>query len=117
MNTDRHDGVGLPLWPQPDVCDAYHGGADTSKAAAKSVSASVRVMQRAKVLAALEEYGPMGATCDQVEVALGGSHQSISARISELKRDGAIVDSGRRRMTRTGRTARVLVLARFCDGG
>lgn len=48
---------------------------------------------------------PRGTTCDRLEVLLGMSHQTTSARINDLARAGRIVDSGRREKTRTGRNA------------
>lgn len=47
-----------------------------------------------------------GATCDEVEVALGMSHQTASARINELYRMCAIDPSGLRK-TRSGRNATI----------
>lgn len=43
-------------------------------------------------------------TCDEV-IALGFSHQSASATINALMRDGYLVDSGERRLTQSGRKA------------
>jgi hypothetical protein len=46
-----------------------------------------------------------GLTADQVQQRLSGSHQSISPRVTDLRNKGWIVDSGRRRRTRSGRKA------------
>ena len=51
------------------------------------------------------EHGDDGFTCDEVERALDRTHQSISARINELRDTGWIIDSGERRKTRSGRNA------------
>ena len=51
--------------------------------------------------------GGTGLTCDQVEQIVGGSHQTVSARVNELRDKGYIVDSGARRPTRSGRKATV----------
>ncbi len=53
-----------------------------------------------------------GFTCDEAEVALGLTHQACSARFTELKKDLAIVPTGLRRPTRTGRYAKVYVFNR-----
>ena len=53
-----------------------------------------------------------GATCDEIEVALGMRHQSASARITELRRGGKIEAVGKR-PTRTGSKAAVYVTPRF----
>jgi hypothetical protein len=58
-----------------------------------------------------------GATCDEVEVALDLRHQTASARLYELKNQRAIVDSGWRRPTRSGRSAAVWVHPRFAEHG
>ena len=44
------------------------------------------------------------STCDEIE-ALGWPHQSVSAALNWLMRQGWIVDSKRRRITRMGRPA------------
>jgi hypothetical protein len=54
-----------------------------------------------------------GATCDEVEVALGMRHQTASARFTELKAAGHIFKDGRRRETRSGRTADVYVVREY----
>jgi hypothetical protein len=57
--------------------------------------------------------GDEGATCDEVEHALGLQHQTASARIWELRGNGdhpkLLIDSGRKRRTRSGRRATVWV--------
>lgn len=56
--------------------------------------------------------GPAGATDDEVQVALGLSHQSGSAAMSTLRRDGWLVRSGEQdRMTRWGNAAHVWTVA------
>jgi DNA-binding transcriptional ArsR family regulator len=87
-----------------DICAGYHRGADTSRAA--NPSAAEKRVQRLRVYAGIRQaYG--GATCDELEVALDMRHQTASARITELRKDGLIVDTGLRRATRSGRSARV----------
>ncbi|MFO0083779.1 MAG: hypothetical protein ACK55O_14375, partial [Phycisphaerales bacterium] len=56
------------------------------------------------------DAGEHGATLDEW---LAAAHlpQSHSGRFTSLKHAGAIVDSGRRRPTRTGRMATVYVIA------
>jgi|TARA_R100001463_G_scaffold22340_1_gene53574 hypothetical protein len=53
--------------------------------------------------------GEKGATSDEVLVHFDIAYQTGSARVTELKQAGKIVPSGRRRRTRTGRWAAVLV--------
>lgn len=49
--------------------------------------------------------GRFGLTADELEEMLAGKHQSVSARVNDLKNNGWIIDSGQRRNTRTGRKA------------
>lgn len=49
-----------------------------------------------------------GMTCDQVEAAGEIIHQTASARITELVEKGYLVDTGQKRLTRTGHLARIL---------
>lgn len=90
---------------ESDPCSGFHGGADTSVEAFKSVSASARASIRRTIYHYIREHS--GATCDEVEQALDLPHQTASARIRELAKDGLIADTGARRATRTGRKARV----------
>jgi hypothetical protein len=55
--------------------------------------------------------GQHGCTSQEVETALKMAHETISPRVHELKSCGAIADSGKRRVTRSGRRATVYVIA------
>ena len=83
-------------------------GSATSAAAADSVEKG-----RAKASRRVREYigaqGDLGATDDEVERALGMRHQTASARRRELYLTGAVIDSGLRRATSSGRLATVWV--------
>ena len=46
-----------------------------------------------------------GLTCDQLEVILARPHQTVSARVNDLRDKGWIVDSSFRRKTRSNRNA------------
>ena len=92
---------------EPEPPTAPHvPGSDTSRAAAQSMRPHLQGLQ-AEVYRRVEQAGPDGCTCDELEVAMQGKHQTISARVRELVQAGHIVDSGHRRRTRSGRTARV----------
>ena len=56
-----------------------------------------------RVLNCIYDNGSM--TCDEVEVEIGGRHQSVSSRIRKGVQDGYLVNSGAKRKTRTGRKA------------
>ena len=47
----------------------------------------------------------IGLTVDALEQVLQRSHQTVSARVNELRDRGWVVDSGHRRKTRSGRSA------------
>ena len=86
----------------------YAVGSDTSQEAAAEIVALTPTL-RAKVLLHVLGQGEHGATCDEVEQALGLSHQTASARVHELAQLGDLVDSGHRRKTRSNRNAAVYV--------
>jgi predicted transcriptional regulator len=66
-----------------------------------------------QVIDYLRTCGPTGATCDQMEAALGLSHQTCSPRVNELMKAKKILPDPVRRMTRSGRRATVWVLPVF----
>lgn len=79
---------------------------DTSRNAAKSIrEGAAKLRERVRVAIARREH--YGATCDELESLLEMRHQTCSARVHELAKVGAIVDSGERRKTRSGRKAAV----------
>ncbi len=82
------------------------GKRSTSKAAAESMVESATTL-RGLVYDTLLKH-PKGLTTDEVEVLLDMRHQTISARMWELEKRGQIGDTGRRRMTRSKRMARVM---------
>lgn len=77
---------------------------DTSQAAAASIQ-PMAIDLRAKVFAHISGCAEKGATCAEIETALGMSHQTASARLVELERRGMVQDLGERRPTATGRKA------------
>ena len=86
-----------------DISFNKHGGNTESTAAHESI-VSTKTDLRVRVLKLIRCAGERGATSDAVELVLGGRHQSISARFTELKAAGLIEPAGRRK-TRSGRTA------------
>ena len=55
--------------------------------------------------------GRYGATCDEIEQATGLLHQTASARMNDLVREGVITVTGHKRLTRRRRPADVYALA------
>jgi hypothetical protein len=79
--------------------------AGPSEQAAEAVSGTASKM-RAAVLAQFARY-PGGATADEVAKDLDLSVLSVRPRVSELKRLGAIKQTGGRRKNESGMTATV----------
>jgi hypothetical protein len=101
---------------QPDLFDypnrpGYVQDSDTSRAAADSLSDRELSKQKLAIVGYIDRNAEHGATCDEIEVAFDLRHQTASARIRELSLSGVLVDTGRRRTTRSGRLARVYVIA------
>jgi hypothetical protein len=90
----------------------FASGSDTSQQAADSIAPSASALRQI-VLEAIRSRRRDGATCDEIEASLAMKHQTASARITELKADQSVVDSGARRRTRSNRNAAVLVAAEF----
>lgn len=81
---------------------------DTSVAAARSMDGHLGRLE-SEVLAEVFDCG--ARTCDEMEVSLELSHQTVSARIRRLVQLGKLMDSGLRRPTRSGRGATVWKVA------
>lgn len=93
-----------------DLCAGRHGGAETSAQAFSGTPAVSREAQQSKILWLIKAR-QQGATCDEAEVILGLSHQTCSARITELSTRGKIRFGVERRKTRAGKAARVYFVA------
>lgn len=86
----------LPLW-EWDICARKHQG-DAQSVAANKVTNKSR--DRGRILQFLANV--KDATCEETETALGMHRSTASARFSELKRDGRIVQGEGKRKTATG---------------
>jgi predicted transcriptional regulator len=62
-----------------------------------------------RVMESIKARHSQGMTCDEVEIALGLTHQTASARVNELMKKKLIIDSTLRRKTRSGRKATVWI--------
>jgi predicted transcriptional regulator len=84
----------------------FVAGSDTSQAAAESMRD-----QAPRIQTAIFKFlrGSAGFTCDEIERALGLLHQTASAQIRGLVLAGLVVDSGRRRPTKSRRAAVVWI--------
>ncbi len=64
---------------------------------------------RERVASFIKKRGAMGATSDEIEHEMKLPHQTCSARVHELEKEGRIIDCGSRRKTRSGRKAKVFM--------
>lgn len=81
-----------------------HRSVDTSIAAADAVAPALGRLQR-MTLAAIRDAGPRGLTADELAAVLKLTRWAIQPRTSELRRKGAIRDSGQRRQNASGKRA------------
>lgn len=81
-------------------------GPITSQQAAESMTNIGPLAYKVLINIATTEHG---LTCDEIEKMMDGKHQTISARVNELRDKGWIKDSGQRRPTRSGRNAIVWI--------
>lgn len=68
---------------------------------------------RSRVLVALQNAGWHGLTDDELAMVLHHSLNSVNKRRGELRDQGLVVDSGRRRKTASGSLAIVWVVAQY----
>ena len=103
-----HKQVGLDITSQPAIANDT---TDTSAAAGYSMVPHVGKLARAvwDEVAHIHRNGGGGLTVDQLEQILNRSHQSVSARVNELRNKGWLVDSGKKRDTRSERPAIIWV--------
>lgn len=91
-----------------DITKRYHGGNEHSKKA-NEIAHKYKIGARQRILEELGNtswHGELGLSCEEIEDATGLSHQSCSARCSELRREGKIKIVGERK-TRSGAMAAV----------
>jgi DNA-binding MarR family transcriptional regulator len=81
-----------------------HRGVDTCIAAADAIASSLGRLQRV-VLNAIRSTGIHGATTNELADRLKIDRGSVQPRTSELRRQGLIIDSGRRRPNANGKSA------------
>ena len=105
----------LPTLPEVHICEVvdrspyiptpYARTSETSKAAAESIAEAAPAIRKRIHERIAESLN--GMTCDEVEAAMGLSHQTASARVHELRKLGMLLDVGEKRPTRSGRNATV----------
>lgn len=90
----------------PDI--PGHRGVDTSIEAAETMAPKCGRLQR-MTLDAIASRGTHGCTADEVSQLLGVDHRSTQPRCTELRLKGLVIDSGKRRLNATGRSAIVWI--------
>lgn len=91
-----------------DITARKHGGNPESAAAHRKIAES-KAESRNRVLAFAVSRGALGITTDEVAEHFNVPPNAVSGRISELKVLGKLIPTDRRRPTRSGCSARVLV--------
>jgi predicted ArsR family transcriptional regulator len=81
---------------------------DTSHDAAESAE-SISKRHKAIVYAALKMHGPL--TSEEIAAKTRLEHAQTWRRVSDLRNDGEVIDSGERRPNKSGRQAAVWKLA------
>ena len=81
-----------------DICSNYHRGNAESVIANKTAS-KTKLNKRDRISHIIEGHylNYHYLTCEDIEIITGWKHQTVSARISELKRDGKIKVIGKRK--------------------
>jgi hypothetical protein len=85
-----------------------HNGTVTSIAAANSIR-HIAGGDAERCFNYIKKHGAVGATDDELEVALNLKHQTASARRRGLVLEDRVENSGQQRKTRSGRNAIVWV--------
>lgn len=88
----------------PDMPAPCTSTADTSRKARRRIRSEAGAM-RLRVLLFVRSRGHRGATDEEIQEAVGIRVQSETPRRGELVKLGALVDSGRKRRTSSGRPA------------
>lgn len=96
-----------------DICENRHGGNAESAEAFRSTPAESRLKLQNAILLIAKASGSYGITTDEVAHRLSAMPNSISGRLSEMKRDWLLVETPHRRQTRMGKMARVLVYSGY----
>lgn len=93
--------------PASDICTRRHRHNANSDAAFETIEARAPSL-RERIYEFIAARGKDGATTYEVSEALRLKYPTASARMSELKRDGRIVESGERRATDSACLAAVM---------
>jgi hypothetical protein len=99
------------MFDPPDVPHVPYVRQGTSiEAAGRQAASGKALTDEERVLDLIRSRGDRGATDDEIEAALNLRHQTASARRRGLVIGNLVIDSGRRRQTRSGYDATIWVL-------
>lgn len=104
-------GARKPAEPLPP----HQAGSATSREAAER-AAPRQPGRRARVLAHIVSQGSMGATRDELSVALDAPVQCLCSAVRQLLDSGDIVETTQTRLTRLGSPAAVLIARLGVEG-
>jgi hypothetical protein len=90
----------------------HKGEAETSWAAAAGIAPETSRLRR-MTLDAIRSRGAVGYTSEELADAIGVPFASAQPRTSELKAVGKLVDSGQRRLNRSGKKSVVWTLPEY----
>lgn len=93
--------------------DRQHGRCNRESLAAHARVEPTKTEVWARILAFAIQGGPRGFTCDELTAAWGCSPNHVAPRCTELLASGDLVRTTRRRDTRAGCPAAVLVAKQF----
>lgn len=96
-----------------DVCENRHGGNPESIEAFHTTPSETRERQRKAIRKMALAACSYGITTDEIAQHLSVPPNSVSGRLSEMKRDGLLVETAHRRKTRMGKMARVLIASEY----
>jgi predicted ArsR family transcriptional regulator len=86
-----------------DICRNKHRGNAQSEAANERAP---KKRERDHIVAYLRINGPR--TCEALSLAMSLPYTAVSARLSELKRDGLVEPTGKTEITSHGRAAQIV---------
>ena len=98
------------------TADVVHTGShENSRTAAERHRPRAGTL-RLQVMDHIAAKGAHGATSEEAQIAFDETHQTMSATVSGLAKDGWLIDSDRKRPTRKGNPATVYVTHPDFDG-
>lgn len=99
---EEHERLGLEM---PGTAIIANDATTTSSEAPKLSDLGKMARECLDEIMTVHNNGGIGLTCDQLEQVMRREHQSVSARVNELRDKGWLMDSQVKRKTRRNRPA------------